>query len=152
MWNEWNNKFICPRGTEFLERWLLLTSFILVHLLTALCFHAREKWGTVHSPFCRALLSKEKKNSQAWGGGSHDTLWPGTLAGEQSLHFKCKVDCVIRVMCCFWWNATIETVIEIGEPKELWYKLIQDFLTSSSGLTPPGFYIPGVEIQLHAAL
>lgn len=49
-------------------------------------------------------------------------------------------------------NLLLHPVIEIGEPKELWYKRSQGFLTPSSALTQPGFYIPGIEIQLHAAL
>lgn len=123
-----------------------------MHLLTALCFYAREKWGTVHFPFCHALLSKEKKyiTHMRWREPWH-TL-PRCRGWEQSLHFKCKVDHVIRVMCCFWCKTTVATVIETGEPKELWYKLNQGFLTPCSALTQTGFYIPGVEIQLHAAL
>lgn len=112
-----------------------------------------EKNEAQSIPLSAMLYFLRKRNiSYTWGGWNHDTLCPGALDEEQSLHFKCKVDRVIRVMCCFWCKTTIATVIETGEPKELWYKLSQGFLTPSSALTQTGFYIPGVEIPLHAAL
>lgn len=64
------------------------------------------------------------------------------------MHFKCKTDCLIRVMCCFWCRITLTPCLEIGNPMGIADKLRHNFLNLSSTVSLPSFYIPSVEIQI----